>query len=264
MRPTDDGPARPFSIGEETAARRDRGKFVKGGRAGPGRRRGVRNVATVLLERIDAADIEAVLNAVVTRAKAGDVQAAKLLLDRLAPLPKGRPVTFPMPVDMAAASPADLLAHVLRAVAQGRLTPGEAGDVAAVVEALHRAKRSAADPDGLPNDGSTVEFTLKLGEPREMPVDAAGRDAPPPNDEASEGEDEAKQSPAATDEPDREAMPDEPAAAPALVLPLQAHSRGFRQWDIVDGTGRVVSGPHTREEADSLIASAAAARRAAR
>lgn len=70
-------------------------------------------------------------------ALSGDVQAAKLLMDRA--LPSLRPVDTPVPVplgnDLAQASGA-----ILAALATGSLTPDQAGSVAGVLASLARIR----------------------------------------------------------------------------------------------------------------------------
>jgi hypothetical protein len=62
------------------------GRFRKGESGNPaGKRPGTRNRATMLLEAITDADLAAIMAKIVEKAKSGDVVAAKLLLDRLAP-----------------------------------------------------------------------------------------------------------------------------------------------------------------------------------
>src|SRR5215217_8031542 len=71
------GPGRPFPPGS------------------PGRPKGSRNKRTVLAEQIMSEDLEAITRAVSRAALQGDVQAARVVLDRLVPIRRGRPVEFP-------------------------------------------------------------------------------------------------------------------------------------------------------------------------
>jgi hypothetical protein len=43
-------------------------------------------------------DVDAIVRAVVDKAKKGDLAACKLVLDRIAPAPKSRAVSLPLPV----------------------------------------------------------------------------------------------------------------------------------------------------------------------
>src|SRR5260370_80064 len=74
--------------------RRGPGRQFEPGQSGnpAGRPRGARNRATVLAEKLMQDDIEDVVRAVVDAAKERDMTAAKLVLERVAPRPKGRAV----------------------------------------------------------------------------------------------------------------------------------------------------------------------------
>lgn len=84
------------------------------------------------------------LQAMVERAKAGDVPAATLILSRAWPQRKGRATPLDMP---PVKTPADLLAAtsaLIAAVAGGTLTGEEAQSVAAVL-AVHRGALETID-----------------------------------------------------------------------------------------------------------------------
>jgi hypothetical protein len=88
-------------------------------------------------------DAEDVVRAVLTAAKAGDMVAARLVLERILPLRRGRPVAFALPDVQAAADLPAALGAIVAAVASGILTPEEAAAVAAVLEAQRRAIETA-------------------------------------------------------------------------------------------------------------------------
>ena len=74
------------------------------------------------------------------RAQAGDVQALRVLLDRLDPLRKGAPVELPgLPAITNAASAIAASAEVLHLVAAGEVTPDEAAAVSKLIELHVRA-----------------------------------------------------------------------------------------------------------------------------
>src|SRR5467141_3673395 len=79
--------------------RRGPGRQFEPGQSGnpAGRPRAARNRATVLAEKLMQDDIEDVVRAVVDAAKERDMTAAKLVLERVAPRPKGRAVAFVLP-----------------------------------------------------------------------------------------------------------------------------------------------------------------------
>jgi hypothetical protein len=55
------------------------------------------NKASLLLDKVATADAAAVMQQVITKAKAGDLDACSLLLARLWPARRGRPVHFDLP-----------------------------------------------------------------------------------------------------------------------------------------------------------------------
>jgi len=117
--------------------RKTRGRPFQHGN--PGRPVGSRNKRTLLAEQILGADLEAVARAVSTAAQNGDMQAARIILDRLAPIRRGRPVQFEMPAILDAAGLAEAFAMVLRSIATGDLTPEEGTAVAGVLEIRRKA-----------------------------------------------------------------------------------------------------------------------------
>src|SRR3954470_21206699 len=91
----------------------------------PGRPFGSRNKRTLFAEQIMGEDLGAVARAVSNAAQNGDMQAARIILDRLVPIRRGRPVLFEMPTILDAAGIAEAFATVLRSMAGGELTPEE-------------------------------------------------------------------------------------------------------------------------------------------
>ncbi len=83
------------------------------------------------------------LRKVVEAAKGGDMRAADILLSRLWPSGKGRPVALDLPPMEQAADLPRALGAVAAAVAAGALTPDEGQAVAAVLEAQRRAIETA-------------------------------------------------------------------------------------------------------------------------
>jgi hypothetical protein len=118
------GPGHPFKPGQSGNPK--------------GRRAGTPNRVSVLAQRLMDSDAEAVILALIGAAKNGDVSAIKLVLERVAPLPRNRPVHFAMP---AIDTPADLgrgMTAVLQAVAAGDMTPNEAVSIASLIETRRR------------------------------------------------------------------------------------------------------------------------------
>lgn len=104
-----------------------------------GKPKGARHKTTLLAEKLMQDDAEAVVNAVLTAAKGGDMTAARIVVDRLCPARKDNPVTFALPHIECAADAAGAMAAILSAVAAGDLTPVEAETISKLVETHIRA-----------------------------------------------------------------------------------------------------------------------------
>ena len=127
-------------------AGKPRGKpFEKGNRANPnGRPAGSRNKASIMLDRVAEADAKAVLAKQIEKAKEGDGHAAALILGRVWPVRKGRPVLLNLPPMETVADIVSSLSVVAAAMAAGEITPEEAQAVAAVLEGKRRAVETVA------------------------------------------------------------------------------------------------------------------------
>ena len=113
-----------------------RGKpFPKGKSGNPrGKPKGARHKTTLLAEKLMQDDAENIVNAVLTAARAGDMTAARIVLDRILPARRDNPVTFALPKIKRPADAVAASAALLSAVADGRLTPGEALEVSKLIE----------------------------------------------------------------------------------------------------------------------------------
>jgi hypothetical protein len=121
--------------------RRDgRGRFVKGRSGNPaGRPPGARNKATIAAEAMLDGEAEALTRKALDLALAGDPAALRLCLDRVVAPRRERTVAFAMPAIGGAADLAGAMAALAGAAAQGIIAPGEAAQLAQVVETYLRA-----------------------------------------------------------------------------------------------------------------------------
>jgi hypothetical protein len=120
------------------------GRFAPGTKPGPGRPKGRRNKTALLdaaarVEEMTARELDQIVEGVINAAKAGDTQAAKLLLDRVAPARKGQAVEFHLPEIRNASDLDQAYAAVLQAVSNGDLSPEEAQSVVDLLEARRKA-----------------------------------------------------------------------------------------------------------------------------
>ena len=113
----------------EKTAKKQSGKRFKPGESGnpSGRPRGARNKASVLAQRLMESQTEAVVQTVINAALTGDMTACKLIVERLIPPVKERPLDadLKLPASISAANAGAVFAEIFTAVSGGRLVPGE-------------------------------------------------------------------------------------------------------------------------------------------
>jgi Family of unknown function (DUF5681) len=141
------------------------GRPFQAGRSGnpAGKRKGTRHQVTLLAERLMADDAEAVVRRVVEAAKAGDMTAARLILDRVVPARRGRPVAFALPEVNTPHGITAALAAVVKAMSNGTISPDEAAAVAAVIE----SQRRAIETERLETRMLAIEESLKSNEQKQ-------------------------------------------------------------------------------------------------
>ena len=104
----------------------------------PGRPKGAKHKTTILAEKLMADDVEGVVKAVIDAARTGDMAAARIILDRLVPVRKGRPVEIDLPEVRTAGDVLAAMGAVLDHVADGEITPDEGATVAGILEMKRR------------------------------------------------------------------------------------------------------------------------------
>jgi hypothetical protein len=112
------------------------GRFAKGNRGGPGRPR-ARERITALDERVAEAGDD-LIEAALKVAKDGNVRAIEMLLERIWPARRGRPVEIDAPDIRGVPDLVPATAAVTTAVLNGDVTPREGAAAARVIEA-HRS-----------------------------------------------------------------------------------------------------------------------------
>jgi hypothetical protein len=104
-----------------------------------GRPPGARNKATLLAEALLEGEAEKIIRVAVEKALKGDPVALRLCLERMAPRPRDSAVVFELPKLETAADAVAAMAAVLDGVANGRLTPSQAGEIAKIVDSTRRS-----------------------------------------------------------------------------------------------------------------------------
>jgi hypothetical protein len=109
--------------------------FMPGVSGNPrGRRPGVRTRKAALVEALFDDEIQAVGNKCLELAKDGDIEAIKVILARVCPVRRGRPLRFKLPSVNDAGDVLTAFNAVLRAASSGILTVEEAQSLSSVLE----------------------------------------------------------------------------------------------------------------------------------
>jgi len=104
-----------------------------------GKKPGSRNRATAMVLVLMESGAKEITEAVVAAAKAGDLSAARMVLDRLAPPAKERPIALVLPDTNTAEGVSAAQQSILQAVAAGDLLPGEGTALAGIAEGRRKA-----------------------------------------------------------------------------------------------------------------------------
>jgi hypothetical protein len=105
----------------------------------PGRPKGARHKATLAAEALLDGEAEGLTRKALEMALAGDTVALRLCLDRILPPRRERPIRFKLPQLQSPFDAAAAIAAVAAAVADGNLTPSEAGELSKLVDAYVKA-----------------------------------------------------------------------------------------------------------------------------
>lgn len=123
--------------GAGKSAANTRGKPFAPGNSG--KPKGARQKVTLAIEALLEGEADALTRKAIEMAKAGDMQALRLCMDRLAPPRRDRPVTFTLPDIETTGDLPRATKAILDAVATGDLTPSEAAELGKLVDAHVRA-----------------------------------------------------------------------------------------------------------------------------
>lgn len=106
------------------------GRFMKGA---PGRPKGSRNKVTLAIENMMEGEAEAITRHCIDLAKRGDPTAMRIVMDRIAPVRKGRPIPKLEKRDGETS-----IEVLLRAVLEGEIAPEEGKEVVGLIESAAR------------------------------------------------------------------------------------------------------------------------------
>ena len=114
--------------------------FQKGQSANPaGRPKGSRNKSLLAIEAMMDGQAEAITQIVIAKALEGDMMAIRLVLDRIVPVRRKRPVFFELPPLKTADDAVEAVSSIVGGVANGELTATEANDLVRLVDGFVKA-----------------------------------------------------------------------------------------------------------------------------
>jgi hypothetical protein len=161
----------------EDPERDESGRYRRGSSGNPaGKKPGTRNRATLLKASLNEGEDATIARVVVEKALAGDAVAARFVLERLQPRPRGRAIHLAIPEGESAAG--DVVATfnaALKAMAAGEITPDEALAVARFLEGRFRVLKAWK-----------LEQTLTRWD-NPLPIPGDGRPSPIPNPPPKQG-----------------------------------------------------------------------------
>jgi hypothetical protein len=187
--------------GMQLSSTRDaHGRFVPGRSGNPcGKKPGTRNRATLLREALEEGEDIAAARIVIDKALAGDQVAARFVVGRLMPRPRGREIELDLQDGSTAADVLTGFDTTLAAMARGEITPDEALTVTRILDGKLRALKAAARE-------------RKLSPPHRKEPAPASKTEPSPA--CGRGQGEGSGAPAAQDLHGRSAQPS-PQPSPA-------------------------------------------------
>jgi hypothetical protein len=103
-----------------------------------GRPQGSKHKATIAAQTLLDGEAQALTKKAVELAKAGNVLALRLCLERLIPIRKDQPIKLKLPKLEDVADIPKVLEAILKSVAQGEITPSEGQSLAAMLEAYRK------------------------------------------------------------------------------------------------------------------------------
>lgn len=124
----------PIQDGTQTEGRDHAGRFAPGNRLSPGRPKG-RGAVAELRDKL-AQDVDAIVETLRAQALAGDLQAIRIVMDRL--VPSLRPVEQPVEVDLPAGSLSQRAEALVDAAAGGELPVAQAVQLVGAIGTVGR------------------------------------------------------------------------------------------------------------------------------
>lgn len=111
------------------------GQFTKGRSGNPkGKPKGARHRSSLIAEQLFADEIQDICKTVIEEAKAGNMQAARIILDRLLPPRKDNPIQIDLPKMESSSDILKAVGCITHAVGIGQISPSEGEAFARIVD----------------------------------------------------------------------------------------------------------------------------------
>lgn len=118
-------------------------RFQKGQSGNPkGKIKGTKNKATRFIESLMQSELTNIGQKLIELAMAGNLQAIKLLLDRVMPPKTSRSIEIEIPKIETATDALQAISTVIHAVGQGELTPSEGEAMTKIIQSFTQALQS--------------------------------------------------------------------------------------------------------------------------
>jgi hypothetical protein len=128
---------------ENTGQIQERGKFRRGRSGNPnGKPKGARNKSTLAAEALLEGSLDKICKKVEEEALNGNMQAAKMILERFLPPRKDRCIKIDLPPITTYADVLNAVGFIVNAVGKGKITPSEGELLSRTVESYSKALES--------------------------------------------------------------------------------------------------------------------------
>jgi len=120
-----------------------RGKFQKGQSGNPnGKTRGTKNKVTLAAEIMLKGELENICRRLIQEALSGNIQALKMVLDRIMPVRKDRPIEIDLPPLKTSSDALRAISVIVESVGDGSISPNEGEALSKIVNVYVNAIES--------------------------------------------------------------------------------------------------------------------------
>lgn len=129
----------PENAGELQA----KGRFQKGCSGNPrGKAKGIKNRATLAAEQLLQGELESICRRLIQEATAGNMQAIKMILDRVLPPKRNSYISFKLPDLDDSSGVLSAIDYVMKALSRGNLSVEDAEALTKMIDIYIRAKET--------------------------------------------------------------------------------------------------------------------------